>query len=855
MKKQQITLSRKKAMRKVVWMKAAFLLLMFVIALHGRAQNTDSKLISLELKEAPLGEALKQFSNVSGYKVNFPSEDVGAYRVSVSIHQLAPLAALQKILEGKPFEYEVKQHFITVRKAKPASTTRKVRNIEGQVVDEKGDPLPGANIRGIDSPFGAISDIKGNFTCKVMEETHTLEVSFVGMQTEKVSIKGRTHVNVIMHEDKQQLGDVVVTGYQRISRERSTASFGFIDSEQLTRQMHTDLASSLEGQIAGLRMDINPNNGDMSPILRGRGTFSNDVGSHPLIVVDDMPTDLTLSEINPYNVESITVLKDAAAASIYGALAANGIIVVVTKQAKEEGAHVNINADWFITSKPNFNSLNLASTSDIIDYQTAVFDANVAESGSASGFLSSYKAGYYNPLFQLYLDRENGTLSNNEVEATLNQWRNNDYYKEYRDNAWRTAVTQRYNVSVSQKVGKNNHFLSFNYENDKGRTINDKRNKFSLYYKSNYAITSWLNVNAGVDARLGSSDTPNTLFTSYTMQQRYERIMDADGNRYNSPYVNVSGYSGGAYNGSVVSKAEGVSPYKTFGFNVLDALGEGGTKSRNVSIRPFVSLQARFLKMFKYNFMYQYEWNHSKSEVFDAEDSYLMRMTYNSMIDTNGNSAMPKGGRFFQNELSSNRYTVRNQIDFDKSWKNHAVTAIAGLEFRENKIPKPTRQLMYGYDPQTLTSDIIDWQAYRDGVGTSALSGNTITLSGLSPTLQESRHRYASFYANASYSYLSRYNVSGSIRWDQADLFGLDIRNQRHPLWSVGASWIMSEESFMKDIVWLDFLKARMTYGINGNVDQSSTTYFVVKQKTQSNPIKTTYLTYDDDDLPNPKLR
>mgnify|MGYP000628652356 FL=1 len=855
MKKQQITLSRKKAMRKVVWMKAAFLLLMFVIALHGRAQNTDSKLISLELKEAPLGEALKQFSNVSGYKVNFPSEDVGAYRVSVSIHQLAPLAALQKILEGKPFEYEVKQHFITVRKVKPASTTRKVRNIEGQVVDEKGDPLPGANIRGIDSPFGAISDIKGNFTCKVMEETHTLEVSFVGMQTEKVSIKGRTHVNVVMHEDKQQLGDVVVTGYQRISRERSTASFGFIDSEQLTRQMHTDLTSSLEGQIAGLRMDINPNNGDMSPILRGIGTFSKEVGSHPLIVVDDMPTDLTLSEINPYNVESITVLKDAAAASIYGALAANGIIVVVTKQAKEEGAHVNINADWFITSKPNFNSLNLASTSDIIDYQTAVFDANVAESGSASGFLSSYKAGYYNPLFQLYLDRENGTLSNNEVEATLNQWRNNDYYKEYRDNAWRTAVTQRYNVSVSQKVGKNNHFLSFNYENDKGRTINDKRNKFSLYYKSNYAITSWLNVNAGVDARLGSSDTPNTLFTSYTMQQRYERIMDADGNRYNSPYVNVSGYSGGAYNGSVVSKAEGVSPYKTFGFNVLDALGEGGTKSRNVSIRPFVSLQARFLKMFKYNFMYQYEWNHSKSEVFDAEDSYLMRMTYNSMIDTNGNSAMPKGGRFFQNELSSNRYTVRNQIDFDKSWKNHAVTAIAGLEFRENKIPKPTRQLMYGYDPQTLTSDIIDWQAYRDGVGTSALSGNTITLSSLSPTLQESRHRYASFYANASYSYLSRYNVSGSIRWDQADLFGLDIRNQRHPLWSVGASWIMSEEPFMKDIVWLDFLKARMTYGINGNVDQSSTTYFVVKQKTQSNPIKTTYLTYDDDDLPNPKLR
>ena len=787
MKKQQITLSRKKAMRKVVWMKAAFLLLMFVIALHGRAQNTDSKLISLELKEAPLGEALKQFSNVSGYKVNFPSEDVGAYRVSVSIHQLAPLAALQKILEGKPFEYEVKQHFITVRKAKPASTTRKVRNIEGQVVDEKGDPLPGANIRGIDSPFGAISDIKGNFTCKVMEETHTLEVSFVGMQTEKVSIKGRTHVNVVMHEDKQQLGDVVVTGYQRISRERSTASFGFIDSEQLTRQMHSDLASSLEGQIAGLRMNINPNNGDMSPILRGVGTFSPNVGTMPLIVVDDMPTDLTLSEINPYNVESITVLKDAAAASIYGALAANGVIVVTTKQAKKEGANVSINADWFITTKPNFKSLNLASTSEIIDYQTAVFDANVAEIGSASGYLSGFKSGYYNPLFQLYLDRENGDVSSDEVNATLNQWRNNDYYKEYRDNAWRTAVTQRYNVSVSQKAGNNNHYLSFNYETDNQRIISSKSNRISLYYKSNYAITSWMNVNAGVDVRMGRSDTPNTSYTGYAIQQRYERILDADGNRYTSPYVNVGNVS---YNGSVVGGAEGVAPYKSFGFNVLDVLDESKTKSHDVSIRPFVSLQARFLKMFKYNFMYQYEWNKSKNEQFDSEDSYAIRMLHNSMVDTDGKAHLPQGGRYSQSEVESKRYTVRNQIDFDNSWKDHRVTAIAGLEFRENKIPKSTSQLFYGYDPQTLTSDQMNWQEFRDGVGTSALSGSRITLSGLPGTLKETRHRYASFYANAAYSFLSRYHLSGSIRWDQADLFGLDIRKQRHPLWSVGASWI-----------------------------------------------------------------
>lgn len=116
---------------------------------------------------------------------------------------------------------------------------------------------------------------------------------------------------------------------------------------------------------------------------------------------------------------------------------------------------------------------------------------------------------------------------------------------------------------------------------------------------------------------MGRSYTPNSGYTSYTLQQRYERILDADGNHYTSPYVNVD--TSPSYNGSVVRKAEGVSPYRTFGFNVLDALEESITKSHDVSIRPFVSLQARFLKMFKYNFMYQYEWNKGKSELFESE--------------------------------------------------------------------------------------------------------------------------------------------------------------------------------------------------------------------------------------------
>lgn len=730
------------------------------------------------------------------------------------------------------------------------------KTINGQVTDQQGEPLFGVSIVKKGSIEGsATTDANGRYTISIDNENTVLVFRYVGFEPYQAMAKGLTQLNVVMKEETNQLAEVqiVSTGYQKISRERSTAAYGFVDSTALNRQMHQDLLSSLEGQVAGLRMDINPNTGDMSPILRGVGTFSSEVGTQPLIVIDDMPTNLTLADINTYNVESVTVLKDAAAASIYGALAANGVIVVTTKQAKSEGVQVNVNADWFFTAKPTLKGLDLASTSDIIDYQTDVYKARAAQAGSGATFLSGYKSGYYNPLFQLYLDQEQGTKTADEVASTLTQWRGNDYYEQFRDNAWRTQLMQRYNVSLSQRAGKSSHFASFQFENDRNRTIEDRSNTFALYYKSGYQVARWLRATVGIDARLTHSYDPSDY--NYNFQQRYEQIVDAEGNKYLSPYVDQDGYSGGSYNGSVVAQYEGKSPYKSFGFNVIDALGESITKERRVALRPFASLEARFLKFFRYTLSYQYEWSQRRRELYDAQDSYLMRMTYNSMVDDSGKALLPEGGRYWQNSANTSRYTLRNQLNFDRAWGMHNVSAIMGMEFRQNRTPKDISQLMYGYDPQTLTSTRMDWQSYEDGIGTSQLSGDRIRLGGVPLTLKEQKHRYASFYMNAGYTLMHKYSLSGSMRWDQADLFGLDIRNQRKPLWSVGAGWLISEEDFMKKVSWLDYLKLRATYGVNGNVDQSSTTYFIVKQKTQSNPIRTTYLQYDDDDLPNPKLR
>ena len=733
------------------------------------------------------------------------------------------------------------------------------RAVTGVVIDTKGESLIGVTIQVKNGKHKAVTDTEGRFRIQVDNDAAVLVFSYMGMEPYQTAVKGQTNLKITMTEQTTQLAETVIvsTGYQRLSRERSTAAFGFVDSTKLNRIMHKDIMSALEGQVAGLRMNLNPNTGESSPVLRGVGTFSNDVGTNPLIVVDDMATNLTLDEINPYDVESVTVLKDAAAASIYGALAANGVIVVTTKQGKSKKTKISINADWYISTKPKFDKMHFASTSDIIDYETEVYNNRVANKGSVGMMFSELKNNYYSPLYQLYRDRDEGRITADLVSQTLAQWRNNDYYEQFRENVWRTSVTQRYNVSLSQKSEGNNHFASFNYQHDKNRIKNDGSNAFTLYYKSTFQLAKWLNVKLGLDARLAKSTTPDNSYTNYTMQERYASIKDAKGNLVYSPNVNVAGYVGSALNLSRIREVENTPGLMPYSFNVLESLDESLTDTRRVRMRPFVNMEAKFLKWFKYNVMFQYEWAQNRSELYDSPNTYQMRVTHNAFIDESENCLLADGGRYTQQTNNTYRYTFRNQLNFEKVFaKDHNVNAIMGMEFRENKSPRLINQLLYGYNDVALTAVRMDWASLNTTGWQSLVYDSKMTTAGLNPNQSEVFHRYASFYANVGYNYKYRYNVTGSIRWDEADLFGLDTKDQHHPLWSVGAGWNISEEQFMKGISWLDFLKLRVTYGVNGNVDQSSSTYFVARYRTLNvDPTNTQYLNYSDDNLPNPKLR
>lgn len=851
-------------MRKTISLKTCIGMMMTLFMLCSMplpsSAQSASKTITCKCKNEKLSDALRQIERLSGYyRLQFSYSDVSGITANADVTGLTAPDAVKLLLEGTPLECEVQGQFIYINKVKQ-NGRKGAKTITGKVTDSNNEPLTGVTVTVKGGNSSASTDVNGRYKLTVPDENSVLLFRFLGMNPHQVNVKGKSSIDVVMKDATIELQEAVIvsTGYQKISKERSTASYGFVDSKKLTQQMHKDIKSALEGQVAGLRMEINPNTGENSPILRGVGTFSNNVGTQPLIVVDEMATNLTLDEINPYNVESVTVLKDAAAASIYGALAANGVIVVTTKQAKEAGVKVDVNADWYISTKPSFKSMHYANTNDYIDFQTEMYKARVANAGGEATFFSGLGTNYYSPLYQLYRDQKEEKLSDSEVASTLAQWRGNNFYEQFRENAWRTAVTQRYNVALNSRSTKSDNYVSFNYEHDNNRMVSDKGHAFSIYYKANFKIKKWLTFRAGVDTRITKSQAAD-LSMDQNSQEPFTTIYDASGNKVYQPYVNMGGYVGSATNGTNIANYIDNPLFMPFTFNAIDALHENIGSTRGLRIRPFMNAEVRFLKMFRYNLMYQYEWADNKRELMSTKDSYAMRMAHNSLIDANGVSQLPDGARYYQYAASSKRYTFRNQLNFDKVFNGgHAVNAITGLEFRQNRIPMSVEQLIYGFNPQSLTGQRSDWETWNTTGFDSMLHGTTVKVGGPTPTKTDIFHRYASFYANASYSYKYKYNLTGSVRWDEADLFGLDTKEQKHPLWSIGAGWNITGEKFMENVSWVDYLKLRATYGINGNVDQSSTTYFVAKYKTISTslqPIGFTYLDYDNDDLPNPKLR
>lgn len=782
------------------------------------AQTGQPEKITITVNKKPLENVLEKLSKQYNYQFFYNTSLLKGVSVSASLQEAGINETMKQLLSGTGLQYSIKGKTIVITAIPKKAITKTLLN--GRVTDNDGNVLPGVAIFTHDKSQGTVTDIDGRFSFpKPLAYGTVLNFSSVGMKPHDVVYSGEQLLQVVMVEDVKQLDAVIVTGFQTISRERATGAATIVKSDYLDKIQGMNLGSKLEGSTPGLVTY----NGQTS--IRGTSTFSSSIGTTPLLVMDGQPvTGISLNELNSDDIESVTVLKDAAATSLYGVRAANGVIVVTTKRGTSKKPNINISAKFFLDPLPSLDYMHYASTSDIIDYERDYLTHNPNYLSNPLNYFETQNLPtgphYMTQIDRLYYRMAKGEITENQLNNTLDILRKNDYRKAYRDALQQMNFTQDYNISIAQASDRSNLYFSARYENQSTYNKNDDRwDRYTFYLKNELNLTSWFKLTAGANVAITNNQYTQAGKQGGNTFMPYDALYNEDGSyAYAYPY--------NYYRSQEINQKEGL---EFMGYNAVEESTKNIQKNENVYWKLFTHADFKLLKGLDLGIKFQYEKQMYTSEQYDEEDSYYMRYMINQFAtnDEQGGFTyyIPKGGRLFTTNSRWSSLNLRAQFNYQTTIAGkHEITALLGGEIKEDKDRSNDSQ-RFGYDDQKLTYDKqVDWKALSKGVkGQLSDNPQQKTEDGLS--IGETQHRYVSAYFNASYSYDSRYALNGSVRIDQADLFGTDPKYRYRPLWSVGASWNISNEEFMKSTGWLDMLKLRVTYGITGNVDQQSSPY------------------------------
>jgi TonB-linked SusC/RagA family outer membrane protein len=635
---------------------------------------------------------------------------------------------------------------------------------------------------------------------------------------EKIASTDKKVVDNLPREINLKPVEIVSTGYQHIPKERAPGSFVLVDSNQLNRKVSKDIFNRLEGITSGLLFNkntIGSSSGSLDLSIRGRSTiYAND---QPLIILDDFPFNGDFGDINPNDVASINVLKDAAAASIWGVRAGNGVIVINTKRGKyKQPLKFNFSSTLTVSGKPDvFYNPNYLSSSDFIDVETFLFN-----NGKYNAALAD-KVNYpvISPVVQILNKQRNGQ-SATETSAQLDALRTNDIRKEELKYFYRKPLLQQHFLSVNKGTAKSNHYLSVGYDHEILGLVNNKDSRLTINTQNTVKLLKNLELNLGISYihNAGTMDSAAISKISGLNFTPYYQFKDAKGNsttfdrQYNSDFNNVA-LSKGFLDWSYVPLDELQQPPPKFISNDLNL--RAGIK---YTVLPGFSVEVKS----------RYQYTDNEVLIIEGIERFSTRNLINSysIIDNgqvNGYN-IPLGSTYNRRRRTMDVKNIRGQLNFNKDWNEHAISAIAGYELSQLNTQLDVYN-RYGYDVKTGSSVDVDttrtFPLYPSGTGKITLNRNMFG----------NLDRIRSLYANLGYTYDNKYTVSGSARIDGSNYFGVKTNQKNVPLWSVGGLWHLDRESFYK-LDWLPNLKLRVSYGYNGNLDKRYTGITTFKNNT-----------------------
>lgn len=735
------------------------------------------------------------------------------------------------------------------------------RQVQGVVISSEDNmPLIGASVyikaedlsKDGNSPTitGVITDIDGKFNISVPEGVTRLFCSYVGHEVQELKlVPGKDQYEITLFPSAQMLDAVVVTGYQTVERRKLTAAVGKLNISDETIGAVKSIDQALAGQIAGLSVTSTSGAPGAPAKIRIRGTSSLNGTQDPLWVLDGIPlegTDVPQSNVlndvsniqqssiaglNPADIENITVLKDAAATAIYGARAANGVIVITTKKGKVGKPVINFSSKFTYMPTLSTNRLNMLNSQEKVDLELELLRSNFAY-GDNKGGVSKIISGY--GLTDAYKKGGWSALTP-EAQTDISRLRNTE--TGWGDILFRDAFNQEYSLSLSGGNERVTYYTSIGYYQENGNVKGVGLDRLNIVAKTSYKVNRMLKF--GVSLFVNRRNNKTYLTDTYGLVNPVYYSRKA--NPYYQPFDANGNY---VYDFDVQNNSD-----TDLGFNIFEERKNTSNEETINALSSIFDAELRFNDKLKFTTQLGLQLDKASKEQIADKESFSMRIIrknskYWDSASQSNKYFIPDGGVHKAYENTNSQITWKAMGEYRDSFNDiHELEVMVGTELRKTWY-ETLFSAGYGFDRQTLTTKPVVFPD-EDRARQFPLHQKTYK-----------ENAYVSFFSTASYSLMNRYTFGGSIRFDGSDLFGVDKKYRYLPLYSVSGLWRLSNEPFMQGTrKWMDNLAFRVSYGIQGNIDKNTSPFLLGKYIVDNILPGGSEHMIDINSAPNKKLR
>ncbi len=780
-----LLINRQKLIR---YMKLTILFVFVGLMSVSAASYSQATKLNLQIENASITDFFSKIEEVSDYYFFFKNDALkNSKKVSLNVKNQTIDKILDIVLGGTDLKYRIVDHYIVISNSMDGGENSLLQQdlkttVKGSVKSQDGEGIPGVTVAIKGSSMGTITDSNGNYSLNVTSSNATLVFSFVGLKTQEIPVNNKGVVNVVMEEESIGLEEVVAIGYGTVKKKDLTGAVSSVDAKKLEAESTSNMTDLLRGTLPGLSVNFSTSAKGLSDskdmLIRGNtsvrakdsdGTDDPQKKANaPLIVVDGMIYYGDLSDINPVDIESYDILKDASSAAIYGARASNGVIIITTKKGKKGKPTINVTTSIGVASLSNAN-IPIMNAQQFTDWRIAGFEANEKHQIDKG-------AGYYNSPTSLpsgvSLDAwkaydGSGSATDNTaiwlnrigfspIEIANYEAGKTDDFSKY---SYQTGFTQDYNVSLSGSSDAVSYYWSLGYTNNEGIRYNETFNTIRSRINLEAKVTNWLKVGTN---------------TNFAVRDE-SPILASDNLLNNTPYASMF-------------EEDGITPTYAPTGNV--------SNSRN----PWLDLVYRD-RVLKYNTL--------NAKIYGTltlpfgisfTSEYITRFNWNREYNSYNSGHLDwgvQGGRASRQNTTIFEYQINNILKWNKTFGDHNfdVTFVQNAEKYQYWRDYMERQ-------QFQPSDVLGY--HRMQAATEDVNINSEDQVSTGDALL----------ARLNYTYKSRYNLTTSFRRDGYSAFGQ--KNPRADFGSAALGWTISEEEFY-NIPWMEQLKLRFSYGTNGN--------------------------------------